>query len=179
MTLAKGLGGGVPIGALVTRHELGVLLRPGTHASTFGGNHLAAAAGCAVFDGLSEPGLLANVLQVGDQLQAGLRQIFPDCEVRGRGLLIGVALPADRPVAPPLPGLPATWPRRWECWWQRVTLGATTGADQRRSERNSAPCCGCRATRRGGGRGLAHAGLRHRETAFLLTFGSAAVDSLD
>ncbi|TVR41806.1 MAG: acetylornithine transaminase [Planctomycetota bacterium] len=94
MALAKGLGGGVPIGAMVTTRELGALMKPGTHATTFGGNYLACAAGCAVFAELTRPGFLEQVRERGEQLQAGLRQLFAGrCrEVRGCGLLQGVAL---------------------------------------------------------------------------------------
>lgn len=95
MVLAKGLGGGVPIGAMLTSKELGALLVPGTHASTFGGNHLACAAGCAVLGELLRPGFLTQVQERGAQLAAGLERLFAGrCRaVRGRGLLWGVALP--------------------------------------------------------------------------------------
>jgi len=97
MQLAKGLGGGVPIGALVTTHELAALLRPGTHATTFGGNHLACAAGVAVIRELTRPGLLPEVEANGAWLREQLAELFgADArEVRGRGLLIGVALDTD------------------------------------------------------------------------------------
>ena len=95
MVLAKGLGGGVPIGAMLTSKDLGALLVPGTHASTFGGNHLACAAGCAVLGELLRPGFLTQVQERGAQLAAGLERLFAGrCRaVRGRGLLWGVALP--------------------------------------------------------------------------------------
>ncbi|MFW5860250.1 MAG: aspartate aminotransferase family protein [Planctomycetota bacterium] len=95
MTLAKALGGGVPIGALVTAGELGDLLAPGTHASTFGGNHLACAAGVAVMDALAAPGFLDAVAMRGERLMQGLRELFGDraLDVRGRGMLVGVQLP--------------------------------------------------------------------------------------
>lgn len=94
MALAKGLGGGVPIGAMVTTGKLGALMKPGTHATTFGGNYLACAAGLVVLDELSKPGFLENVQQRGAQLAGGLRDIFAgrNREVRGSGLLQGVAL---------------------------------------------------------------------------------------
>ena len=97
MQLAKGLGGGVPIGALVTTNELGALLKPGTHASTFGGNHLACAAGVAVMEALLEEDILANAIARGEQLQAGLRALFGEraVAVRGRGLLVGAQLAED------------------------------------------------------------------------------------
>jgi acetylornithine/N-succinyldiaminopimelate aminotransferase len=97
MQLAKALGGGVPIGALVTRSELAALLRPGTHATTFGGNHLACAAGVAVMRELTRPGFLAQVRERGDWLQAELTRRFGPAAVavRGRGLLVGVKLPPE------------------------------------------------------------------------------------
>ena len=94
MTLAKALGGGVPIGALATTEALAALLKPGTHASTFGGNHLACAAGVVVLEELVRPGFLAQVTERGEQLAAGLRECFPEAiDVRGQGLLWGVQLP--------------------------------------------------------------------------------------
>lgn len=101
MQLAKGLGGGVPIGAAVMTQRCADLLVPGTHASTFGGNHLACAAANAVLDVVEDPALLANVVARGQQLRAGLKDLFGDhaIEVRGRGLLVGVELPeAPAPV---------------------------------------------------------------------------------
>ncbi|MHC5067755.1 MAG: aspartate aminotransferase family protein [Planctomycetota bacterium] len=93
MQLAKGLGGGVPIGALVTTDALGALLKPGTHASTFGGNHLACAAGTVVIEELLADGFLAAVTARGERFMAGLQALFPEARaVRGAGLLLGVAL---------------------------------------------------------------------------------------
>lgn len=96
---AKGLGGGVPIGAIIARAEVAALFKPGLHGTTFGGNHLACAAGMAVMRAVTAPGFLAHVSAVGAHLQAGLATIFPGCAVRGQGLLLGVQLPDDRPVA--------------------------------------------------------------------------------
>jgi len=102
MTLAKGLGGGVPIGAIVTTEAAGTVLTPGTHASTFGGNPLVCAAARVVLEALTDGGVVANATARGEQLFAGLAAIAKrnDAirEVRGRGLMVGVAL--DRPVAP-------------------------------------------------------------------------------
>lgn len=95
VSLAKGLGGGVPIGASLMSQTCADLLKPGTHASTFGGNHLACAAGLVVVDEVLTDGFLAAVETQGAALRAGLAQIFPNCAVRGRGLLCGVVL--DRP----------------------------------------------------------------------------------
>lgn len=96
MTLAKGLGGGVPIGALVTFGAASRLFTPGSHGTTFGGNPLACAAGNAVLDEVERAGLLARARE----LEAALRAAIADLAsplvagVRGRGLLLGVALTA-------------------------------------------------------------------------------------
>ena len=93
MSLAKGLGGGVPIGAVLAREEVAALLKPGLHGTTFGGNPLACAAGLAVLREVSKPGFVEGVAARGERLAAGLRKVFgPDHEVRGRGLLLGVQL---------------------------------------------------------------------------------------
>lgn len=94
-TLAKGLGGGVPIGAMLAQEHCNVF-SPGDHASTFGGNPLATAAGAAVAEAL-DSGVLDNVRERGDQLHDGLQAVakrFPNAikEVRGRGLILGVEL---------------------------------------------------------------------------------------
>jgi predicted acetylornithine/succinylornithine family transaminase len=94
MTLAKGIAGGVPMGAAVMTEACAALLKPGTHASTFGGNHLACAAALAVLDQLLAPGFLDGVTARGAQLADGLRRLFGS-EVRGRGLLLGVQFDAD------------------------------------------------------------------------------------
>ncbi len=97
MTLAKALGGGIPIGAMATTRELSKALVPGTHASTFGGNPLACAVACAVFDEL-EGGVLYHAKAMGERLGDGLAEIAsaagPDkvLEPRGRGLLRGLAM---------------------------------------------------------------------------------------
>lgn len=102
MTLAKGLGGGVPIGAIVATEAAGTVLTPGTHASTFGGNPLVCAAARVVLEALTDGGVVANAAVRGAQLFDGLQELAFRCEsiqeVRGRGLMVGVAL--DRPVAP-------------------------------------------------------------------------------
>lgn len=94
MTLAKALGGGVPIGAVLATEEASKGFEAGDHGSTFGGNPLACAAGLAVFEEISEKGLLANASMVSDYLfeQLGaLRAKYPDIvDVRGKGLLIGI-----------------------------------------------------------------------------------------
>jgi len=105
MTLAKGLGNGFPIGALVARDEIARALGPGTHGSTFGGNPLACAAALAVLETLREdPWILGNTQRMGARIMLGLETLAATQpvirEVRGRGLLIGceLSIPA-RPVA--------------------------------------------------------------------------------
>ncbi len=103
MTLAKGLGGGVPIGALVSfGASVSGLLSAGQHGSTFGGNPLAAAAGRAVLDTIDAEGLLAHVQEVGARLAAGVQALGHPLVtgVRGAGLLRAITLAAD--VAPQL-----------------------------------------------------------------------------
>jgi len=92
MSLAKGLGGGIPIGAIVAREHVAALIKPGLHGTTFGGNHLACAAGLTVLAAVRKPGFLEHVAACGRQLADGLRALFPNQEVRGRGLLLGVQL---------------------------------------------------------------------------------------
>jgi len=96
ITLAKALGGGVPIGATVARSELASVLGPGTHGSTFGGNPIACAAALAVCDALEEDGVIANAAEIGGYLLRRLREIAQGApnvaEVRGVGMIIGVVL---------------------------------------------------------------------------------------
>ena len=94
MTLAKGLGGGVPIGAVAVTDRVAQHMQPGTHGSTFSGNALAVAAGNAVLDVMFAPGFLAAVARVSAHMFARGQSMvseFPDLfeEVRGRGLLFG------------------------------------------------------------------------------------------
>jgi acetylornithine/N-succinyldiaminopimelate aminotransferase len=98
MTLAKALGGGIPIGAMCTTRELSRALVPGTHASTFGGNPLACAVASTIFDELFEGGVLNHAKAMGERLGEGLEEIAREAgpervvETRGRGLLRGLAL---------------------------------------------------------------------------------------
>ena len=99
-TSAKALGGGVPIGAMMARGAAADVLTPGTHASTYGGNPLACAAGVAVATYMAENDLLDNVDARGEQIAAGLAKIaekYPEIlgEVRGWGLLRGVVVKDD------------------------------------------------------------------------------------
>lgn len=101
MSLAKGIGGGLPLGAMVCRAQVGASLVPGTHATTYGGNPLACAAGAVVLDEVAKPAMLAHVEAVGAQLREGLARIGARfelfSEVRGRGLLIGAELREGAP----------------------------------------------------------------------------------
>jgi acetylornithine/N-succinyldiaminopimelate aminotransferase len=96
LTLAKGLGGGLPIGACVGLGQYGTALHKGDHGSTFGGNPVACAAALAVLDTIERDGLLDNVLEVGAQLSAGIAAIEHPmlAGVRGSGLWQAIVLTA-------------------------------------------------------------------------------------
>ncbi len=101
LTLAKGLAGGLPIGAMLCRRSCDVF-GPGDHGSTFGGNPLVCAAALAVLQTLEQDALIANARDRGEQLRAGLRGLAAGlhgkiAEVRGWGLIVGVELGADQP----------------------------------------------------------------------------------
>jgi acetylornithine/N-succinyldiaminopimelate aminotransferase len=98
VTVAKGLGGGIPIGACIGLGEVGDLFRPGHHGTTFGGNPVACAAALAVLDTIDDEGLLARVSEVGARLRAGLSEDARVTEARGRGLLIGLDVTIDAPA---------------------------------------------------------------------------------
>jgi acetylornithine/N-succinyldiaminopimelate aminotransferase len=100
ITLAKGLGGGLPIGALVAFGEAGNLLSAGMHASTFGGNPVCCAAALAVLDTIAAEGLLDHVKRIGERLRRGIEALNHPlvAGVRGAGLLLGITLTA--PAAP-------------------------------------------------------------------------------
>lgn len=99
MTLAKALGGGFPIGALVAQKEFADLLGPGTHATTFGGSPLACVAALATFEAIDKEKLLANAVIGGSHLFKRLGELKKKHsmirEVRGMGLMIGVELETD------------------------------------------------------------------------------------
>ncbi len=95
VTLAKGLGGGLPIGALGARGPAAEALQPGDHGSTFGGNPLCCAAALATLKVLSEEGLLQNATDMGKLLMDELRRAIPSAQVRGRGLMVGIELPFE------------------------------------------------------------------------------------
>jgi len=92
VTLAKGLGGGIPIGACLAIGEAATLLQPGNHGTTFGGNAVATAAALAVIATIETDNLLGHVITVGDQLRRGLVDHPLVADVTGRGLLVGVVL---------------------------------------------------------------------------------------
>ncbi|KJS00913.1 MAG: acetylornithine aminotransferase [Desulfobulbaceae bacterium BRH_c16a] len=97
LTMAKALGNGLPIGAMMTTTEIAAAFTPGTHASTFGGNPVASAAAVATLQIMLEDGFLAGVRQKGAYFQAELNKLagrFPDLigSVRGMGLLVGAVL---------------------------------------------------------------------------------------
>jgi acetylornithine/N-succinyldiaminopimelate aminotransferase len=94
MTTAKALGGGLPIGACVSNAELGEVLQPGDHGSTFAGGPLVAAAALAVLEVIDDPELLRRVRELGGRLGEGLEGLEQVRRTRGRGLMIGVELQA-------------------------------------------------------------------------------------
>ncbi|MFI8103035.1 acetylornithine transaminase [Streptomyces sp. NPDC086023] len=100
VTLAKGLGGGLPIGAVAAFGPAADLLRPGQHGTTFGGNPVACAAGLAVLDTIAADGLLDQVKDRGERLRSGIETSGHPLvsHVRGAGLLLGIVL--TEPLAP-------------------------------------------------------------------------------
>ena len=95
VTLAKGLGGGIPIGACLGLGAAGDLLQPGDHGTTFGGNPVACAAALAVLDTIVDEGLLDRAASLGERLREGVTGHPEVTRVRGRGLLIGIDVTAD------------------------------------------------------------------------------------
>jgi predicted acetylornithine/succinylornithine family transaminase len=99
LTLAKSLAGGVPIGALLIKKGIADSFKPGDHASTFGGNPLATAAGVAALTTILEEGMLENCQKMGDYFISQLDEVkkkFPFVkEVRGKGLILGMELKID------------------------------------------------------------------------------------
>jgi len=95
LTSAKSLGGGLPIGALITAPKLGDVLAPGDHGSTFAGGPLVCAAALAAFEICSDGALLERVRSLGQRLMAGLAELPFVETVRGRGLMVGVDVSLD------------------------------------------------------------------------------------
>ena len=119
VTLAKALGGGLPIGAMIAREEIASSFTPGSHGSTFGGNPVACAAAVAVIDALEQDGVLENATSVGAYMLERLRQFAQSCdrivEVRGFGMIIGAVLKHDaRPIVD-------------ECLKHRLLVNGTAG----------------------------------------------------
>ncbi|WP_066188558.1 MULTISPECIES: acetylornithine transaminase [Gracilibacillus] len=94
ITVAKGLGSGIPIGAMIAKEKVAKVFTPGTHGSTFGGNPIAATAGLATIQQLTKPDVLAHAQEVADYIWQGLKQLVQAKEtilsIRGKGLLIGL-----------------------------------------------------------------------------------------
>jgi alanine-glyoxylate transaminase / (R)-3-amino-2-methylpropionate-pyruvate transaminase len=105
VTMAKGIGNGVPLAAVTTRREIAEALTRRIHFNTFGGNPVSMAAGLAVLEVIDEEGLQENARQVGGRLLRGLRRLQERHslvgEVRGMGLMLGVELVTDRATRAP------------------------------------------------------------------------------
>lgn len=94
ITMAKALGGGTPIGAVCSTDEISKVMTPGTHGTTFGGNPLVCAAGCAVLDIMKRDNIVSHVKDIGARWMADLKAIDSPMirEVRGYGLIIGIQM---------------------------------------------------------------------------------------
>jgi acetylornithine/succinyldiaminopimelate/putrescine aminotransferase len=97
LTTAKALGGGLPIGALVTGPRLAGALQPGDHGSTFAGSPLVAAAALAVLDVIDDEALLARVRELGERLVHGLEELPGVVATRGAGLMVAADIAGDAP----------------------------------------------------------------------------------
>ena len=95
ITLAKGLGGGLPLGAMIAIGPASHLFKPGEHGSTFGGNPVSCAAGLATINEIEKKSLNEKALETGEFLKSELLKIDGVAEVRGRGLLLGIVLEKD------------------------------------------------------------------------------------
>ncbi|MCQ2122828.1 MAG: acetylornithine/succinylornithine family transaminase [Fibrobacter sp.] len=102
VSLAKGIGGGLPLGAVLLRQKIADELKAGDHGTTFGGNPIACAAGLAVVNQVAEPALLKNVAERSAQLRTALADLKAKYsaikEIRGAGLIVGLALDESLPV---------------------------------------------------------------------------------
>ncbi|HZF45090.1 MAG TPA: aspartate aminotransferase family protein [Sphingomonadaceae bacterium] len=97
MTVAKGIGGGFPLGACLATEEAAKGMVFGTHGSTYGGNPLAMAAGMAILDVMLEPGFFEHVTEMGERMRSAFEQLMPNHdhlfeEIRGKGLMLGIKL---------------------------------------------------------------------------------------
>ena len=99
MSLAKALGGGVPVGAVVTTDEISKVMTPGTHGTTFGGTPLVCAAVKATIDIMKEEKLVENSASIGAYLKSEISKIVSDeiADVRGYGLIIGIEMKSKAP----------------------------------------------------------------------------------
>ena len=97
ITLAKGIGGGLPLGAMIALGSAAKLFQPGEHGSTFGGNPVSCASGLAAIAEIEKKSLNEKALELGEYLRVKLLDVAGVSEVRGRGLLIGIGL--DKPWA--------------------------------------------------------------------------------
>jgi acetylornithine/N-succinyldiaminopimelate aminotransferase len=100
MALAKGIGGGFPLGACLATEKAAAGMVIGTHGSTYGGNPLAMAAGEAVLDVVGTPEFLEHVARMGERLRGALEQMIPNHDhlfesVRGVGLMLGIKMKTD------------------------------------------------------------------------------------
>lgn len=97
LTTAKGLGNGFPVGACLVSGRAKNLFGFGAHGSTFGGTHLASRVICAVFDELEQSNVMDNAVKQGDKIQQQIYTLFKDKGIttRGKGMMIGIVLPAD------------------------------------------------------------------------------------
>jgi acetylornithine aminotransferase len=95
ITLAKGLGGGLPLGAMITLGNRAPAFKPGEHGSTFGGNPISCAAANAALDFIVKKDLLVKVSEAGEYLKGALSKLPGVAEVRGRGLLLGIVLESN------------------------------------------------------------------------------------
>ena len=105
VTMAKGIGNGAPLGAVVTTAKIAATLAQRTHFNTFGGNPVVCAQGAAVLDVIDREKLQANALKIGNQIFAGLEDLKAKHnligDVRGKGLLLGIELVKDRATKEP------------------------------------------------------------------------------
>ncbi|XP_065915308.1 alanine--glyoxylate aminotransferase 2, mitochondrial-like [Dysidea avara] len=126
VTMAKGIGNGYPLAAIVTTPEISQSLNKALHVNTFGGNPVACAVGSAVLDVIKEEGIQANAARVGEVLIRGMMKLRDQFEVvgdvRGKGLMVGVELVTDKQSRQPLPAAEVS--KIWEkCKDMGVLLG--------------------------------------------------------